>query len=168
MAAMTMLQPNSESGRLVRTAELRVLLRPPRQIAALRHSQVDPMCVCMTPFLILSPPPFPVPSPKYEVLVRTAAYEVRRYARFVAAEAPMSPAPALTLPLGLSVPLPFTGPNSGNGFNELAGYIFGGNDRQSKMDMTTPVLSSGAGADLKMAFPLDGVTEASAVRLSFS
>lgn len=95
-------------------------------------------------------------------------YEVRRYAPFVVAEAPMgsgscecrrvadrqlvcsggsmhttrllttAPPPCAPPP-----PLPhtLTAPAGGAGFNELAGYIFGNNSERTTMEMTVPVFS---------------------------
>ena len=51
-------------------------------------------------------------SPKYVVLKKTKEYEIRRYSPYLAAEVSM-PSDAK--------------PASGTGFQELAGYIFGGN-----------------------------------------
>ena len=53
-------------------------------------------------------------TPSYTVLKRTAEYEIRQYDPYIVAEVPM--------PFG-------AGPAAGDGFNELARYIFGGNDR---------------------------------------
>ena len=46
---------------------------------------------------------------------------------------------------------------AGSGFNELAGYSFGGNERKLKMEMTTPVLSTAGqkGSTPWMAFPME-------------
>ena len=52
--------------------------------------------------------------PRYTVLRKAAEYEVRQYEGYVVAETDM--------PAG-------SGPAAGSGFNDLAGYIFGGNDR---------------------------------------
>ena len=54
-------------------------------------------------------------TPSYTVLKRTAEYEIRRYEPYIVAEVQM--------PSG-------AGPAAGDGFNELARYIFGGNDRR--------------------------------------
>ena len=53
-------------------------------------------------------------TPRYTVLKRTAEYEIRKYDPYIVAEVPMPSA---------------SGPAAGDGFNELARYIFGGNDR---------------------------------------
>ena len=47
---------------------------------------------------------------------------------------------------------------AGTGFNELANFIFGGNDRKQSMEMTTPVLTTagqqGKGSN-RMAFVME-------------
>jgi len=53
-------------------------------------------------------------TPRYTVLKRKAEYEVRKYDPYIVAEVPMPSA---------------SGPSAGDGFNDLARYIFGGNDR---------------------------------------
>jgi hypothetical protein len=53
----------------------------------------------------------------FQVLRRTAAYEVRRYQSFVVAETAMGGG---------------AGVASGSGFNALAGYIFGDNAAKEK------------------------------------
>ena len=53
-------------------------------------------------------------TPRYTVLKRTADYEIRKYDPYIVAEVPMPSA---------------SGPAAGDGFNDLARYIFGGNDR---------------------------------------
>ena len=53
-------------------------------------------------------------TPRYTVLQRKAEYEVRKYDPYIVAEVPMPSA---------------SGPSAGDGFNDLARYIFGGNDR---------------------------------------
>lgn len=64
-------------------------------------------------------------TPTYEVLQRKKDFEVREYEAFAVAETKSEGG-------GLA---------SGSGFNELAGYIFGGNEEEKKMDMTTPVFT---------------------------
>lgn len=48
--------------------------------------------------------------------------------------------------------------HAGTGFNELANFIFGGNDRKQSMEMTTPVLTTagqqGEGSN-RMAFVME-------------
>ena len=53
-------------------------------------------------------------SPRYEVLRKTKEYEVRQYEPYLAAETDMPSS---------------SGAAAGDGFNDLAAYIFGGNSR---------------------------------------
>uniref|UniRef100_A0A7N0ZT63 SOUL heme-binding protein n=2 Tax=Kalanchoe fedtschenkoi TaxID=63787 RepID=A0A7N0ZT63_KALFE len=62
-------------------------------------------------------------TPKYEILKRTANYEVRKYAPYVVVE---------TNGDKLS---------GSRGFNNVAGFIFGKNSKQEKIAMTTPVFT---------------------------
>lgn len=52
-------------------------------------------------------------SPQYVVLKKTKEYEIRQYSPYLVAETSM----------------PGARPAGGDGFNDLAGYIFGGNSR---------------------------------------
>mmetsp|Transcript_41589 Transcript_41589/g.83321 ORF Transcript_41589/g.83321 Transcript_41589/m.83321 type:complete len:194 (-) Transcript_41589:177-758(-) len=61
-------------------------------------------------------------TPQYEVLAEKGTWEVRAYAEFSVCSTDMQ-----------------SGPGA---FNALAGYIFGGNQEEQKMAMTTPVISS--------------------------
>lgn len=82
-------------------------------------------------------------SPHYIVLKKTKEYEMRQYSPYLVAETSM---PSGTRPAG------------GDGFNNLAGYIFGGNSRSTKMEMTTPVISTGGQqgpSGDKMQFPIE-------------
>lgn len=79
--------------------------------------------------------------PKYIVYKKTKDYEIRQYRGYLSAEISM-PATAK--------------PGSGDGFNNLASYIFGQNNLGAKMDMTTPVFTTaGQGGPGKMAFPVE-------------
>jgi hypothetical protein len=84
-------------------------------------------------------------TPSYDVLFAApCGVEVRRYGAFALAETAM--------PTGSS-------PAGGQGFNELAGYIFGNNEENKKWEMTTPVLSDSAERGEEratMAFVIDG------------
>ncbi|KAF5178678.1 Soul heme-binding family protein [Thalictrum thalictroides] len=62
-------------------------------------------------------------SPEYQILKRTASYEVRKYLPFVVVE---------TQGDKLS---------GSKGFNDVAGYIFGKNSTAEKIPMTTPVFT---------------------------
>ncbi|XP_020249279.1 uncharacterized protein LOC109826660 isoform X2 [Asparagus officinalis] len=62
-------------------------------------------------------------SPKYQILKRTANYEVRKYEPFLVAE---TKADKLS---------------GSSGFNDVTGYIFGKNSATEKIPMTTPVFT---------------------------
>ena len=71
--------------------------------------------------------------PEYEVLQKTSDYEIRRYAEYIVAEVDVNSNMKDA---------------SSSAFRILAGYIFGGNDDEKKMNMTAPVESrSVAGSD---------------------
>lgn len=80
-------------------------------------------------------------TPKYVVYKKTKEYEIRQYRSYLTAEISM-PATAK--------------PGSGDGFNDLASYIFGENKWGTKMEMTTPVYTTaGQGGSGKMSFPVE-------------
>lgn len=62
-------------------------------------------------------------TPKYQILKRTADYEVRKYEPFIVVDAKGDK---------------LTG---SSGFNNVTGYIFGKNSRAEKIPMTTPVFT---------------------------
>lgn len=70
-------------------------------------------------------------TPKYQILKRTANYEVRRYSPFIVVE---------TNGDKLS---------GSAGFNDVAGYIFGKNSKTEKIPMTTPVFTQAYDDELK-------------------
>jgi hypothetical protein len=74
--------------------------------------------------------------PQYTVLKKVKEYEIRKYEAYLVAETDR--------PMG-------KGPAAGDGFQELAGYIFGGNNRSSKMEMTMPVINTNE----KIVFPME-------------
>lgn len=81
-------------------------------------------------------------TPRYTVLRKTKDYEIRRYEPFLVAEAPMA--------------VPSNNNKTGRGvgaFQQLAGYIFGGNQGGVKMQMTTPVLTSEQGGIMQFVLP---------------
>lgn len=65
--------------------------------------------------------------PEYEVLSETASYEIRRYEPYIIAEVDVGDRSA-----------------DSQGFRTLAGYIFGDNAADAKMQMTAPVESRAA------------------------
>ena len=69
-----------------------------------------------------------------------AFFEVRALEAYVAAEAPMESGKIAPGVVGDAV-------NSGNAFNTVASYIFGGNETNEAISMTTPVLSDAGAAD---------------------
>ncbi|VVA96849.1 unnamed protein product [Arabis nemorensis] len=69
-------------------------------------------------------------TPKYQILKRTANYEVRKYEPFIVVE---------TNGDKLS---------GSSGFNNVAGYIFGKNSTMEKIPMTTPVFTHATDAQL--------------------
>ena len=79
----------------------------------------------LTTFLLaMSPPAHAIDEPTYTVVQKTDVFEVRQYAPYLVAE--------------VVVPGPAT--EAGNqGFRLLAGYIFGKNKGERKLEMTAPV-----------------------------
>uniref|UniRef100_A0A2N9FF83 SOUL heme-binding protein n=1 Tax=Fagus sylvatica TaxID=28930 RepID=A0A2N9FF83_FAGSY len=69
-------------------------------------------------------------SPKYQILKKTANYEVRKYTPFIVVEANGDKLAGST------------------GFNDVTGYIFGKNSRSEKIPMTTPVFTQAFDAEL--------------------
>ena len=83
-------------------------------------------------------------TPRYAVLQRRAAYEVRQYDAFLAATAPTRAGGAAS--------------DDGGAFGTLARYIFGGNVQSAPMAMTTPVFTTvrdGDSGGVTMAFPME-------------
>jgi hypothetical protein len=79
-----------------------------------------------------------IEEPAYEVLLETKHYEIRRYQPYIVAE--------------VDVDADFK--RAGNGaFRVLAGYIFGDNEPQQKMQMTAPV-ESREGVRMNMTAPV--------------
>ena len=96
-------------------------------------------------FLFLAPILFgstamAIEEPTYEVLLETRHYEVRRYQPYIVAE--------------VDVDADFE--RAGNSaFSVLAGYIFGDNEPQQKMNMTAPVESAGGDAPYTYSFVME-------------
>jgi hypothetical protein len=83
-------------------------------------------------------PAMAIEEPSYDVLLETKHYEVRRYAAYIVAE--------------VDVDDDFK--RAGNSaFRVLAGYIFGDNEPQQKMQMTAPV-ESREGVRMNMTAPV--------------
>ena len=78
--------------------------------------------------------------PEYELVRSTDDYEIRRYAPYIVAEVDVSGS--------------FR--SAGNrAFRILAGYIFGDNQPQAKMNMTVPVESVDKGQKMNMTVPVE-------------
>jgi hypothetical protein len=92
-------------------------------------------------------------TPKYDVLAERKQYEVRRYDPFSVCSVVMSkPRPVDTTKTDAQISNPqLSGASS---FGALAGYLFGKNQQETAMKMTTPVLSRGDGDARQMSFVL--------------
>lgn len=92
-------------------------------------------------------------TPKYDVLAERKQYEVRRYDPFSVCSVVMSkPRPADNTETDAQISNPqLSGASS---FGALAGYLFGKNQQETAMKMTTPVLSRGDGDARQMSFVL--------------
>ena len=93
-------------------------------------------------------------TPKYDVIVKRTNFEIRTYEQFAVCSVKMNaPRPdQSTSNTDRKVSQPqLPGASS---FGALAGYLFGKNQEQTAMKMTTPVLTSGTGQDKEMAFVL--------------
>ena len=94
-------------------------------------------------------------TPQYEVLVKRSAskggYEIRDYQGFSVCTVSMSPPGTESTSQSSS-----SGP-SASSFGSLAGYLFGKNQENEVMKMTTPVLTSGEGKDKTMSFVMPSV-----------
>lgn len=89
---------------------------------------------------VIGGPAMAIEEPSYEVLLETKHYEVRRYQPYIVAE--------------VDVDADFK--QSGNSaFRVLAGYIFGDNTSQEKMNMTAPVESEATGGPYTYSFVME-------------
>ena len=91
-------------------------------------------------------------TPKYDVIAKRPTFEIREYESFSVCSVPMmkSRPDAATTDRKVSQPQ-LAGASS---FGALAGYLFGKNEEQKAMKMTTPVLTTGEGDQKEMAFVL--------------
>ena len=92
-------------------------------------------------------------TPKYDILAQTKdGSEIRRYQPFTVCSVCMGTAAGEASPGNESTSdKPKVGAGS---FNTLAGYLFGKNQQQKPMKMTTPVLMDGEGSTRQMSFVL--------------
>jgi len=76
-------------------------------------------------------------TPEYEVIEKTEHYEIREYEAYSAASTTMSKIGEPYSVNDIS--------SSGGAFNALAAYIFGANEEEKTLDMTTPVVTTSTG-----------------------
>ncbi|KAL7546366.1 hypothetical protein ACHAWF_009702 [Thalassiosira exigua] len=94
-------------------------------------------------------------TPKYEVMAsRKDGFEVRRYDKFSVCSVTMNKLKSSGSDGESASKLSNPQLSGATSFGALAGYLFGKNEEQTAMKMTTPVLSEGEGADRKMSFVL--------------
>lgn len=79
-------------------------------------------------------------APRYDVVEKNEAFEIRRYAPYIVAET--------------AVEGDF-GDAGRDAFRRLAGYIFGGNDGGARVPMTAPVMQEAKGAKIAMTVPVN-------------
>lgn len=93
--------------------------------------------------LTLSGEAMALEEPVFSVVRKTETYEIRRYEPYIVAE--------------VDIDAPSERKAGGQGFRILAGYIFGDNRQQVKMEMTAPVESSrsSTGIRMKMTAPVE-------------
>lgn len=95
---------------------------------------------------MLSRRPAELETPKYDIVVETPAYEVRAYDSFSVCTVAMNQArPADSYKTDATISDPKMA--GARAFGALAGYLFGKNQQESAMKMTTPVLTSNYESD---------------------
>ena len=91
-------------------------------------------------------------TPKYDVVVKRRNFEIRDYSEFSICSVKMNAPRPNSSKTDRQVSQPqLPGASS---FGALAGYLFGKNQEQTSMKMTTPVFTSGEGTEKEMAFVL--------------
>lgn len=94
-------------------------------------------------------------TPKYEVLAaEKGGLEVRRYERFAVCSVTMEEVKKSGSDKESASRLANPQLTGATSFGALAGYLFGKNEEETAMKMTTPVFSEGDGASRKMSFVL--------------
>lgn len=92
-------------------------------------------------------------TPNYEVMTERSGYEIRRYDPFAVCSVAMNaPRPADAYQTDATVSDPKVG--GAQAFGALAGYLFGKNEQNTAMKMTTPVLNRGQTDAKTMSFVL--------------
>jgi len=94
-------------------------------------------------------------TPKYEVLAsKKGGFEVRRYEKFSVCSVTMNELKSSGSDKESAKKLSNPQLSGATSFGALAGYLFGKNEDEVAMKMTTPVLSEGEGSKRKMSFVL--------------
>lgn len=91
-------------------------------------------------------------TPSFNVLVPSSdakCYEIRQYPTVIIAETDMQPHETTA---SKNVTEVEAATAMGQGFNTLAGYLFGKNESETEMKMTTPVMLSKGGSNESMSF----------------
>ena len=92
--------------------------------------------------------------PKYRIIeTLSGGAEVREYVRRIAAE--------------VTVDAPNTNEARSEGFNTLAGYIFGKNKQRQSIAMTSPVEINSKGRSIAMTSPVDVTSRGSSMTMRF-
>lgn len=100
--------------------------------------------------------PTDLETPAYSVLAKKANFEVRMYEPFAVCSVAMSkPRPVDAYKTDATVADPKMG--GARAFGALAGYLFGKNQQEQAMAMTTPVFNTGSDDDKQMSFVLPSV-----------
>jgi len=94
-------------------------------------------------------------TPKYDILSsKKGGYQIRRYEQFSVCSVTMNEIKSSGSDKESATKLSNPQLSGATSFGALAGYLFGKNEEETAMKMTTPVLSQGDGADRTMSFVL--------------
>ena len=94
-------------------------------------------------------------TPKYDVLSsKKGGYQIRRYEQFSVCSVTMNEIKQSGSDKESATKLSNPQLSGATSFGALAGYLFGKNEEETAMKMTTPVLSQGEGSDRTMSFVL--------------
>jgi len=94
-------------------------------------------------------------TPKYDILSsKKGGYQIRRYEQFSVCSVTMNEIKSSGSDKESATKLSNPQLSGATSFGALAGYLFGKNEEETAMKMTTPVLSQGEGADRTMSFVL--------------
>jgi DNA gyrase inhibitor GyrI len=93
-----------------------------------------------------------IESPKYTVAEKKSGFEIRTYQSYLVAKVEVEG--------NLSN-------STGKAFRELAGYIFGGNTKNQKLAMTTPVTTEQIGKKIAMTAPVETTQSEEKMTMTF-